>query len=263
MNTRKYISAYGLLIILAGSLVAGCATQKQLEVKQNYIEELRTKNKSLKKKVKSLQSKLERRNEKLARARNQTDTQTYKQEKQRKKIKKLRKQLKKIKEKRIQKLAKRNKQLQKDLQSIKEGRTRREGKNVIVSLDSKILFPLGEATLKPKARETLNKIASILKKYPERRVVVEGHTDTVPVHPESHYEDNWLLSAARAVSVVRYLTETHSLPPKRFTAAGYGEHKPLKPNTTKQNRQLNRRVEIVLFPPELTMKTLSTDNIPE
>jgi chemotaxis protein MotB len=111
-----------------------------------------------------------------------------------------------------------------------------------ITLREPILFDLGKSILKPSAREILKGISELLKDIPNP-IVVEGHTDNLPIIG-GKYRDNWELSTARALSVVRFFTETQKLPPQRFAAIGYGEHQPLYPNTTSRNRALNRRVEI-------------------
>jgi len=75
---------------------------------------------------------------------------------------------------------------------------------------------------------------------------VEGNTDNVPISTPQ-YPTNWELSTARAIGVARYLVEKDGLDPTRVSVAGYGEFRPRVPNTTDENRQQNRRVDIVLL----------------
>ena len=77
--------------------------------------------------------------------------------------------------------------------------------------------------------------------------MVEGHTDNVPINT-ARFPSNWELSTARAVSVVRYLSEVVGVEPDRFSAVGYGDTKPKGSNDTPKNRKKNRRVEIILVP---------------
>lgn len=153
----------------------------------------------------------------------------------------------------VEELEQQNEQLKEELSEVQSAQTRREGELVIVTLGERILFDLGKAQLKDRAKPTLNTIAGIIQRYPNRRVVVEGHADTQPIQT-TQYPSNWHLSAARAVSVIKYLVAQSNMDPERFTAAGYGEYHPIAPNNTAANRQLNRRVEIVLYPPELPTK---------
>lgn len=155
------------------------------------------------------------------------------------------------KEDRIETLEEENEKLEEDLKEIKEAKARREDKNVILSLDTEILFDFGSDNLKPEARESLDELASVIEEHSERSILVEGHTDTVPVLPDSRFSSNWDLSAARAVSVVEYLVEENELNPEKFFAGGYGEHQPLKDNDSDENRALNRRVEITFLPAQL------------
>ena len=115
-----------------------------------------------------------------------------------------------------------------------------------VSLASPILFELGKAELKPAIFPLLDKIAIILKKLPNE-IVVEGHTDNLPIHTE-RFPSNWELSAARAINVVKYL-EKKGINKDLLSAVGYGEYHPLFPNDTPDHRLRNRRVEIKIAIP--------------
>ena len=88
----------------------------------------------------------------------------------------------------------------------------------------------------------LDTIAAELRALPND-VRVDGHTDSTPID-SPRYPTNWELSAARAITVTRYLSESAGIPAARFTAAGYGEYRPMVPNDTRVHRALNRRVEI-------------------
>ncbi len=120
----------------------------------------------------------------------------------------------------------------------------RDGMGIHVRLGDKILFDVGKADLKPSAFPILNAVAEVVKKD-FREIFVEGHTDNVPIHT-SKYPTNWELSTARALSVVRYLHYVEGIDASRLAAVGYGEYRPLVPNTTPKNRAKNRRVEIYI-----------------
>jgi len=92
----------------------------------------------------------------------------------------------------------------------------------------------------------LSKVASILKKYADREILIEGHTDDEPIASEQ-FSSNWELSTARATTILRYLEEKEGISAKRLSAAGYGEYRPLASNATREGRERNRRVEIVIF----------------
>jgi chemotaxis protein MotB len=111
----------------------------------------------------------------------------------------------------------------------------------------RVLFPSGSAKILPAGENLLGKLAPALAKGNER-VRVEGHTDNVRIGEklQDKYSSNWELSTARAASVVRYFQRRGQVDPKRLEAVGSGEHKPVAPNDTADNRQRNRRVEIVL-----------------
>ncbi len=119
-----------------------------------------------------------------------------------------------------------------------------EGQAIIIRIREKGSFPSGAAKFDPafgpvavKLRESLNEIGG--------RIVVAGHTDDVPIRT-ALYRSNWDLSSARAVSVVHALLEDSSLEPGRFVVEGHGEAHPLVDNDTRENRALNRRVEITI-----------------
>jgi chemotaxis protein MotB len=113
---------------------------------------------------------------------------------------------------------------------------------VVIRLSGSYLFDSGRAELKPNSLGILDAIAAELRALPND-VRVDGHTDSTPID-SPRYPTNWELSAARAVTVTRYLSESAGIPAARLTAAGYGEYRPLAPNDTREHRALNRRVEI-------------------
>lgn len=117
-------------------------------------------------------------------------------------------------------------------------------KGVRITLDNTILFQNGIADINIQCLPVLDKITTIIEKI-SSPVRVEGHTDNVPIN-SSKFPSNWELSIARAVNVVEYFAETKKIAPKRLSAVGYGESKPLFPNDTPAHRAENRRVEIIL-----------------
>lgn len=115
---------------------------------------------------------------------------------------------------------------------------------LLIRFPGQILFELGRAELLPEAREILGELASLFDAL-ENEVTVEGHTDDWPIStPE--FPSNWELSTTRATNVIRYLIEGKGLPPEQFSAAGYGEFQPIRPNDSPENRALNRRVDILI-----------------
>jgi len=117
-------------------------------------------------------------------------------------------------------------------------------RSVRVSVRGPMLFDLGSAELRDTTKEFLRKIAVILNKT-ENEVHIVGHTDNYPVHSEA-FPTNWELSSARAARVARFLIEQGSLNPGRFTVTGNAMYRPNMPNTTLDNKQKNRRVEIII-----------------
>lgn len=119
---------------------------------------------------------------------------------------------------------------------------------VYVSLDEKLLFASGSTTVDPKGVEALKKLAKVLEQNKDINVLVEGHTDNVPLNGSGAIKDNWDLSVMRATSIVKILTKYSTIDPTRLTAAGRGEYMPVDPADTKQARTKNRRTEIILTP---------------
>jgi chemotaxis protein MotB len=115
---------------------------------------------------------------------------------------------------------------------------------VIISLSGNVLFDSGRADLKPAGLAMLNILADRVRDMPND-LRIEGHTDDIPIET-SIFPSNWELSAARAVSVARYLSDHGRIKPERLTAAGYGQFRPAAPNTTREGRARNRRVDIVI-----------------
>lgn len=103
-------------------------------------------------------------------------------------------------------------------------------------------FESGKADLTPQMTKLLDTVAPQLKPLTEKfDIVVEGHTDNIPIHTD-RYTSNWELSTARSTEVVHYLITKQSLFPARLAAIGYGEYKPAVPNDTLENKAKNRRV---------------------
>lgn len=138
-------------------------------------------------------------------------------------------------------------------------RISRSGDRIQVDLVDKILFDSGEAVLSTRGQEVLGRLASVLMTIDDKQIQVSGHTDDSPITSEElrkQFPSNWELSVARAVNVVRQLSEVGGVPPQRLLAAGYGQFHPLNANATPRGRALNRRIEILLTP-ELASKRLA------
>jgi len=113
-----------------------------------------------------------------------------------------------------------------------------------VKLKDKVLFSSGSASLGKEGRAALDAVAGVFKEQTGKAVVVAGYTDDVPV-AKGPFKDNWELSSARAVEVVRYLA-AKGVPEQMLGAAGFSQFRPIAANDTPSNRSLNRRIEIAL-----------------
>ena len=118
---------------------------------------------------------------------------------------------------------------------------------VYISLSDKLLFKSGSAVINTRAEEVLSKIASVVKDHKDFDILVEGHTDDVPIKNDC-VSDNWDLSVKRATSVVRMLQTNYDVDPRRMTAGGRSEYVPKSDNATAQGRSTNRRTEILVMP---------------
>ncbi len=139
-------------------------------------------------------------------------------------------------------------------QEVEEGRItirRLKGKLSVQVLDE-ILFDSGSAEIKPEGQEVLRRVGRILKQQRDKGIVIEGHTDNVPISGAlaERFPTNWELSTARATSVVRFLQDEVGIAPERLSAVGYGPYRPVAPNDTPEGRAKNRRIEIKLVPLE-------------
>ena len=117
---------------------------------------------------------------------------------------------------------------------------------MIVKLPAEVLFASGSAQLAPEGQAPLREVAAALKQFADRRFMIAGHTDNVPIGP-SNFKSNWELSTARAVTVTEFLASV-GMNPSRLVAAGYSEYDPIRANGTEAGRGENRRIEIVLLP---------------
>ena len=118
---------------------------------------------------------------------------------------------------------------------------------VYVSMSDKLLFKSGSSAVEAKGKEALKLLGGVLDKNVDIDILVEGHTDNVPIKT-SVYKDNWDLSVARATSIVRILATDYKIAPTRMTASGKGEYFPKAGNDTFEGRAKNRRTEIILSP---------------
>ncbi len=118
---------------------------------------------------------------------------------------------------------------------------------VYISLSDRMLFRSGSFKINNQAEDVLGKIAKIVNDHKELDILVEGHTDNVPISTEC-IMDNWDLSVKRATSIVRLMQSKFGVLPERMTAGGRSEYIPKETNTTEKGKALNRRTEIIILP---------------
>jgi outer membrane protein OmpA-like peptidoglycan-associated protein len=129
-------------------------------------------------------------------------------------------------------------EIERDLEGAK---VERIGEGIKITFDSGILFDVNSSSLRPEAKQNLTKLATILNKYEDTEVLVEGHTDST-----GPYDHNLDLSLRRSQSVANHMTGLNVLA-SRFRMMGYGPDQPVAPNATAEGRQANRRVDIAIF----------------
>ena len=123
-------------------------------------------------------------------------------------------------------------------------------KEIVFAIESEVLFKSGSSTLNTAAKSSLNKVVAVIKdRYPGHDVRVVGHTDDQKItRTKGTWADNWDLSAGRAREVLLYL-EGRGIAAKQLGIAGYADQRPVVANSSNENKQKNRRVEIVVIPP--------------
>lgn len=138
--------------------------------------------------------------------------------------------------------------------------TQKNGK-VYVSMDESLLFASGKTNVETRGVEALKNVAKVLESNTDINVMVEGHTDDVPMKGAGEIKDNWDLSVIRATSVTKILLSSAKIDAKRITSAGRGEFFPLDPAKTPEARKKNRRTEIILTPKlDELLKVLGNNN---
>jgi chemotaxis protein MotB len=148
------------------------------------------------------------------------------------------------------------KQLQDEINN-KQVKVEMQEKGLVITFVSEVLFDSGKAKLRKDSYPKLEKVADVLNTtVSDLNVGIEGHTDNRPIK-KSGWKSNWELSTARALSVLHYLSDKNVAEP-RLAAIGYGEYKPVASNDTKEGRQANRRVEIVILPKTETKNAEAT-----
>ena len=123
----------------------------------------------------------------------------------------------------------------------------RDGK-VYVSMENKLLFRSGSWTVGAEGRLAIEELGNVLADNPDIAILIEGHTDNVPYRGKGPLKGNWDLSTKRATAIVKQLLENPDILAQNLTAAGRGEYLPIAPNSTREGRAANRRIEVVLSP---------------
>lgn len=125
--------------------------------------------------------------------------------------------------------------------------TKLTDEGLLITLSTDFSFATGSAYVNEEGREIAYEIAKFLHTDPPHEIVISGHADDRPMYNEE-FRSNWELSVMRAVNFMTILLENDALNPEKFSAKGYGEYKPIVPNTSRKNRAKNRRVEVLILP---------------
>ena len=225
------------LVLVAGVFLAGCVSTSTFDEKQAELA-------ACQKQAKQTQGDLDACNS----ARNELDTKltaanqelgVFRQaaEARQRKLDELQNQEKQLRERLSKELTDKNVEIE-----------QLRGQLSVRMLD-KIVFKSGSANILPQGMEVLDKLADAIKDSTDT-IRVEGHTDDTPISDKlkAKYPSNWELSAARASAVARYFETKHFINPKRLESLGFSMYHPVAPNDSDENKQRNRRVEIVLKP---------------
>lgn len=136
----------------------------------------------------------------------------------------------------------------------------RDGK-VYISMENKLLFKSGKWDIEREGKKALTQLSRVLEKNPDISILIEGHTDNVPFTSIGDLESNWDLSTKRATAVVKILLQNNKILPQNLTAAGRSKYIPIAPNSSKEGRASNRRIEVILSPSlEKITKLLEINN---
>jgi len=118
---------------------------------------------------------------------------------------------------------------------------------LLITIRDNVLFTSGSAEVGKADEKTARELSELLYMDPQREIVINGHTDNMPIR-NSVYDSNWELSVSRAVNFMKLILQNGKLDPRSFSAKGSGEYQPVASNDTKEGRAKNRRVEILVLP---------------
>ena len=171
------------------------------------------------------------------------------------------------KEEEIRRLTKTQEELSRSLQDeIAKGNItiQKVRDRLTINMVDRVLFDSGQAQVKPAGLKVLKQVSDVLNKITDKQIRIEGHTDNVPISTklQDRFKTNWELSTARATTVVRYLIDQGGVQPQALSAVGYADTHPIAGNDSEAGRSSNRRIEIVLYPKDLSQITgsLSSPN---
>jgi chemotaxis protein MotB len=119
-----------------------------------------------------------------------------------------------------------------------------------ITIDGEVTFGSGSTRLTAEGQEILDRVFEVVEQYADRAIMIEGHTDNVPIAPkfQDRFRSNWELSSARAHTVLHYVQKKYNIDSNRIGAAGYGEYRPIATNDTRDGQAMNRRVVITVGP---------------
>jgi flagellar motor protein MotB len=161
------------------------------------------------------------------------------------------------KEEEIRRLTRTQEELSKSLQDeIAKGNItiQQVRDQLTINMVDRVLFDSGQAQVKPAGLKVLKQVSDVLKKVADKQIRIEGHTDDVPISTklQDKFKSNWELSTTRATTVVRYLIDQGGVDRQHLSAVGYADTRPQASNETEAGRASNRRIEIVLYPKDLS-----------
>lgn len=144
-------------------------------------------------------------------------------------------------------------QLQEKMKAeIEKGNVRLSQENGRIKVDmvDEILFDVGDSAISKQGAEVLSRVGAVLAGMKDKQIQVSGHTDDQPISPRlvKRFPTNWELSAARALTVVRFLEERAGVPGRRLVAAAHSQYDPIAAGKSAKSRAQNRRIEILLTP---------------
>lgn len=125
--------------------------------------------------------------------------------------------------------------------------TKLTDEGLLITISNKISFDSGSAKVKDEGKKIAKEVSKLLYTDPPNQIVISGHADDRPIY-NVDYASNWELSVIRAINFMALILEDEEFNPGLFSAKGFGEHQPLVPNTSEENRQKNRRVEVLILP---------------